>query len=236
VSAAADDAVRRAEARLGISFRRKELLRAALTHGSAKLAEGGLDNERLEFLGDALVGFLVAEHLYLERPGFDEGRMSRVRSQVVSRRSLAALGRRLGLADLVVVGKMFASTDAIAESVLSNACEALLGALYLDQGLDAVRAFVLDRLGDVLAAAEAAPAAREWKSALSAYAQARRVPTPVYVLISTAGADHEKTFEVRAELDGVRFPPGFGRNKQEAESRAARHALFVLGAAEPEGA
>ena len=230
MSGAADDAARRAEVRFGFAFADPELLKTALTHGSAKLEEGR-DNERLEFLGDALIGMIVAEHLFRTRPDFDEGRMSRVRAAVVSRKSLAEIARKIGLQDFVVVGRMFATADQIAESVLSNAFEALLGALYLDQGQAAVRAFVLKHAREALDRAAEAPSSREWKSTFSAWAQARRKPTPVYVVLSTAGADHEKTFEVAAELDHRRFPSGFGRNKQEAESRAARHALRELGVA-----
>lgn len=226
--AATEEQVRRAERLLGLAFKDRDLLRAALTHASAK-AEEGRSNERLEFLGDAVLGLVVSEHLYARFPDFDEGRMSKVRSQVVGRRNLAEIGAALGLKDCVVVGRMFADPAAIADSVLSNAVEAVIAALYLDAGFDAARDFVLRHAAASVDRAVAAPEARDWKSVFSAWAQSKGMRTPVYVVLSTAGADHEKTFEVVAGLEGRRFRPSYGRNKQEAEQRAARAALRELG-------
>jgi ribonuclease III len=224
----ADDLVARAEARLGLQFRDKDLLRAALTHASLKTEEGR-SNERLEFLGDAVLGLVVSEHLYARFPDFDEGRMSKTRAQVVSRRHLAELGAEVGLKDCILVGRMFAEPSKIADSVLSNAVEAVIAALYLDAGYEAARDFVLRRAAASIERAASSPEARDWKSLFSTWAQARGRATPTYVVLSTAGADHEKTFEVCASLEGRRFSPSYGRNKQEAEQRAARAALRELG-------
>lgn len=228
MSGPSEELLLRAEARLGMTFQRREHLRDALTHASTK-PEHGATNERLEFLGDAILGLVVAEHLFNTRPDFEEGRLSKVRAHAVSRRTLAEVARKLGLADCLYVGKMFPTPESIADSVLSNAFEAVIAAVYLDRGYDAACAFALKLVAPALEEAAAAPEARDWKSLFSAYAQARQTPTPVYVVLAAEGKDHEKVFEIAAELAGRRFPSARGRNKREAEQSAARAALRELG-------
>ena len=125
----------RCEASIGHVFRERDLLSAALTHASTKVTSGR-SNERLEFLGDAVLGVIVSRILFDEHPDFEEGRMTKARAQVVSRKSLAEIGREMGLKEFLVVGKMFATRDHIAASVLSNALEARAAAVYLGGGID----------------------------------------------------------------------------------------------------
>jgi ribonuclease-3 len=218
----------RCEERLGHRFGDRDLLLAALAHASHKIA-CGRSNERLEFLGDAILGMIVSRILFEEHPEFEEGRLTKARAQIVSRRSLAEVGQRVGLQEFLLVGKMFATREHIAASVLSNALEAVVAAIYLDAGCDAATLFVERHLRPTIDHACEEPGGRDWKSLLGQWAQGGGQPTPRYVLISTAGADHMRTFEVCVGLSRRRFRPAFGRSKKEAEQRAARAALRELG-------
>ncbi len=218
----------RCEASIGHVFRDRDLLAAALTHASTKVTSGR-SNERLEFLGDAVLGVIVSRILFDEHPDFEEGRMTKARAQVVSRKSLAEIGREMGLKEFLVVGKMFATRDHIAASVLSNALEAVVAAVYLDGGIEAAERFVRRHFGDAIERAANEPVGHDWKSQLSQWAQAQALGNPHYVLISTAGADHVRTFELCVTIGRRRFAAAFGRSKKEAEQRAARLALHELG-------
>jgi ribonuclease-3 len=217
----------RCEERLGYRFADRDLLLSALTHASHKI-EAGRSNERLEFLGDAVLGTIVSRILFDEHPDFEEGRLTKARAQIVSRKSIAELGRSLGLQDFVVVGKMFASREHIASSVLSNAVEAVIAAVYLDGGLPAAARFVERHFRRAIDRAASEPGGRDWKSILGQWAQANAQPSPKYVVLSTAGADHSKTFELCVAIGRRRFRAAFGRSKKEAEQRAARAALREL--------
>jgi ribonuclease III len=223
-----DAALMRCEERLGHRFADRDLLLSALTHASHKIA-AGRSNERLEFLGDAILGAIVSRLLFDEHPDFEEGRLTKARAQVVSRKSIAEIGQRLGLQEFLVVGKMFATRESIASSVLSNAVEALLAAVYLDGGWGAAASFVETHFRSVIEHAATAPGGRDWKSTLGLWVQSQGQPAPKYVLLSTAGADHSRTFEVCVTMSKRRFLPSFGRSKKEAEQRAARAALRELG-------
>jgi ribonuclease-3 len=220
-------AIDRCEQRLGYRFSDKDLLLSALTHASTKVASGR-SNERLEFLGDSILGTIASRILFDEHPDFEEGRLTKARAQVVSRRSLAEIGQRLGLQEFVVVGKMFATREHIASSVLSNAVEALVAAIFLDGGLEAATAFIERHFRVLIEHAAEEPGGRDWKSLLGQWAQAQAEQAPKYVVLSTAGADHSKTFEVCVAIGRRRFRASFGRSKKEAEQRAARAALREL--------
>ncbi|HYC77811.1 MAG TPA: ribonuclease III [Planctomycetota bacterium] len=217
------------EERLGVRFQDRDLLRAALTHASSKSLQGR-SNERMEFLGDAVLQLAVSERLFRSRPDLEEGEMTKARAQTVNRRTLAAAARALALERFVIVGRMFESPASVVESVLADAMEAVIAAVYLDAGFDAARDFVLARVGGDLDRAVEAPGAKDWKSLFSRFAQESGRATPTYAVLSVAGPDHELTFEVAALYDGRRFGPCYGRSKKEAEQRAARAALRALGA------
>ena len=215
---------------LGYHFQDPELLVRALTHSSTRTAFTA-SNERLEFLGDAILGAVVSLHLYAHFPEFQEGRMTKVKGQVVSRRNLANKAREIDLAPYLLVGRMFPTPSAITRSILSNAIEAIIGAVFIDGGMDEAYAFVLRMIEPSLIAAADEPGQRDYKSWLGQWAQQNQHEThhPQYVLISAAGPDHSRTFEFRVTLGNRHFPPAYGRNKKEAEQRAARVALQDLG-------
>ncbi|MSR74830.1 MAG: ribonuclease III [Planctomycetes bacterium] len=210
----------------GHCFGNQDLLAQALTHASC--AEGQ-SNERLEFLGDAVLSMLVSLHLHQQFGDLAEGPMTKARSLVVNTRSLANKARELGLHRALRTGRMFPDHSYYSEAMLADALEAFLGALYLDAGIDAARNFVERNFSHELAAAAALPDGTDWKSQLHRVAQAGRKGNASYTLVSTAGEDHCRTFEVRACHDGKLFPAGYGRSRKEAEQCAARLALVEFG-------
>jgi len=208
---------------LGYRFRNPDLALQALRHASVGGASG-TDNERLEFLGDALLGLAVAEMLYARFPNAREGELTERRARVVSRAHLGALGRVLGLDPLVELRPPSAPGARVQESVLAGTLEALLGAVYLDGGLasaTAVTHHVLARL----------PAASEQpnpKTELQHWSQVRHGRVPVYRLVEEREHAFGRTFCMQAEVEGRRFGSGWGRSKREAEQNAAREALLAL--------
>ncbi|MFM9057690.1 MAG: ribonuclease III [Planctomycetaceae bacterium] len=213
--------------RIGYEFRDPGLLLAALTHASGashRLAS----NERLEFLGDAILGFLVCEALYRSFPESLEGDLTRIKSVVVSRETCSRISDRLGLVDFLVVGKGLAVGRVLPPSVLSDLFESLVAAIYLDGGMDAVRPlverFVLPEIEQVASGALGS----NHKSLLQQLAQRDYGLTPTYEVLEEAGPDHSKSFHVSAQIGGRRYPPAWGRNKKEAEQRAASNALVEL--------
>lgn len=214
--------------RLGHPFSDEALLFRALTHRSTKTIHVA-SNERLEFLGDAILGAVVSLHLYAHYPDFQEGRMTKVKSHVVSRRNLASRAKELDLAPHLIVGRMFPTPADISPSILSNAMEAIIGAVFLDAGLEAAHTFVLRHFEASLTAAAEEPGQRDWKSALGMHAQQEGGASPTYRQLSAAGPDHDRTFEFCVVWGERSFSAGFGRSKKDAEQRAARAALLELG-------
>ncbi|MFM9023897.1 MAG: ribonuclease III [Planctomycetaceae bacterium] len=226
---AADAAIDVAECqrRIGHEFRDPGLLVAALTHASGaqhRLAS----NERLEFLGDAILGFLVCETLYRAFPDSLEGDLTRIKSVVVSRETCSRISAQLGLVDFLIVGKGLATNRSVPQSVLSDLFESLVAAVYLDGGIDAVRPlverYVLPEIEQVVSGAQGS----NHKSLLQQLAQRDFGLTPTYEVLEEAGPDHSKSFHVAAQIGGRRYPPAWGRNKKEAEQRAASNALGEL--------
>lgn len=226
-----DETLGRLEERLGYRFEARDLLVRALVHASAKTPHVQ-SNDRLEFLGDAVVGLIAGDYLFRNFPHLAEGAMSPTRAQVVSRASLATVARRLGLEHFVVVGKMFPCPEAIAPSVLSSAFEALIGAVYLDGGFEVAGRVALGHLEAGLRDAALEPGRTDFKSKLGQYAMKNLGGPPLYVLLSAVGPEHALTFEVAARI-GEREWRASGRTKKAAEQEAARHALLDLGAEAP---
>jgi ribonuclease-3 len=256
------------EAALGHGFARRELLVRALTHRSLvnektaieKTANGSVgiqageqravleNNERLEFLGDAVLGLVVAEIMFAEHPEWDEGELTRVRAQLVSRKHMAEVAVAIGLGSHLRLSRGEERGGLRNKStVLSNSMEAVLGALFLDGGLDPVRAFVrryvmgeaAEQLAEEL---RSGAALGNYKSALQEYAQSAHMGAPVYRVQSESGPDHRKRFVVEVRLkteDGGSGQPlaaGRGSTKKLAEQDAARRALEQLtSAAEEDG-
>jgi ribonuclease-3 len=207
----------------GHRFKDPSLLTLALTHKSHASESGaGLDNERLEFLGDSVLAAVVAHALYAAYPGEPEGTLSKKKSLLVSRPSLAVWAEEIGLGGRLFLGVGEESTGGRARhSLLSNAMEALIGALYLDGGYEVAAKFVREwcerRLDGLLE--------NDHKSRLQEILQKRHKTPPTYELTSAAGPDHDKTFSVLVRIGTRDLGKGSGKNKKEAEQAAARDAL-----------
>lgn len=200
----------------------------SLTHRSyCAENEGTEPNERLEFLGDAVLGFVIGHTLFEDQPDLAEGDLTSMRAAVVSTRSLGDVGERLGLREALHLGKGL-RRESLSGAVLADAFEALLGAVFLDGGLDAARAVALRALDERLADALARRGARNWKSLLQEHTQELRRVTPSYHLVGESGPDHAKVFEVAALIEGAEKGRGRGASKKLAEQSAARAALRTL--------
>jgi ribonuclease-3 len=208
-------------------FRQPELLRAALTHTSSantRLAS----NERLEFLGDAVLGLITCEQLYLRFPDYQEGDLTKVKSVVVSRRTCARFSRELNLGEFLFLGKGMHGVAAVPASLLADVYESMVAAIYLDGGIEAARKFILRHLtAEIEAVAEEAHSGN-YKSVLQQVAQREFNATPQYVLLDEKGPDHSKCFKIAAAIGRHTHAGAWGRNKKEAEQRAAMNALAQI--------
>jgi ribonuclease-3 len=219
--------LQRCERRIGYTFRDKNLLRAALTHASGahhRLAS----NERLEFLGDAILGAVVCEILYLQYPDYLEGDLTKVKSVVVSRQTCAKISEALGLQEFLILGKGMTTSPHVPPSLLADVFESLAAAIYLDGGDAGVRDFIQRFMGPEIELAAAGELGGNYKSLLQQMAQRENGSTPTYQLLDEKGPDHSKCFKVSAQIGRTRYQPAWGPNKKEAEQRAARNALAEL--------
>jgi len=219
------------ERRLGVQFENRALLRQALIHKSLTndLGESGIgSNERLEFLGDSVLGMLVSEQLYRTYPDRDEGQLTLLRSALVRASSLAAWGRQLDLGSFVMVGRgerRAGGRDR--DQLLSSAFEALLGAVFIDQGFETAKSLVVRFLGSELAAIGERQVI-DAKSRLQQVSQARFAVTPTYEVLNVAGAGHSPTFTVKVRAGGGVEATADGRSKQAAQQTAAAEALATI--------
>ncbi|HJY87597.1 MAG TPA: ribonuclease III [Candidatus Acidoferrales bacterium] len=233
-AATVDSGLASLEAALGHRFGEPGWLERALTHSSSRqeaLGEKGAeDNEKLEFLGDAILGALVSEHLVREFPNWSEGQLSKSRARLVSAISLHAAARRLRLGRYLRLGKGEEKTGGREKpAVLADAYEAVVAAIYLDGGLDAAREFVRSSLLDhALGDGAQRLAQPDHKSGLQELLQGRGGPTAEYRVASESGPEHRKTFVVEVRLAGRVVATGSGASKKEAELAAARLALEQL--------
>ena len=206
------------------SFRDERLRTLALTHSSTGRSE---DNERLEFLGDAVLDLVVAEELYQRHQDLREGALTEFKADIVSRRTLAEAARELDLASLVQLGPGLRGR-VLPRSVLANLYEAWLGALYLDAGLEAAREFVLETLAGPLKQASVTSAPGNPKQELQQLAQRDLGEPPSYELLEQVGRAHARAFLVAAKVGRRTFPSAWGRTMKEAERWAAHEALLVF--------
>lgn len=217
----------RCELRIGYTFCDKNLLMAALTHASGaqhRLAS----NERLEFLGDSILGAIVCEELFHRYPDYLEGDLTKIKSVVVSRQTCAKISEALGIQEFLVLGKGMTTNPTVPPSVLADVLESLVAAVYLDGGHSAVKEFVERLMGPEIDLAAAGELGGNYKSLLQQVAQRESGSTPVYQLVDEKGPDHSKCFKIAAVVGRTRFHAAWGRNKKEAEQRAARNALAEL--------
>jgi ribonuclease-3 len=215
------------QAAIGYAFRKPELLRAALTHTSGantRLAS----NERLEFLGDSVLGLVTCALLFERFPQYEEGEMTKVKSIVVSRKTCARFSQQVGLGDFLFLGKGVQQHGEIPSNMHADVFEALVAAIFLDGGWDAAREFVLRFVEPEIDRAIADAAGQNAKSNLQQVAQKEYGGTPRYLVLDEQGPDHDKCFKITATVNDHPFPPAWGRNKKEAELKAALNALAAI--------
>ncbi len=222
-----DEILDQAEEILGYRFDDRDLLRLALTHAS--IAESRLrSNERLEFLGDAVLGMLVCDYLYQNYAELLEGEMTKIKSAVVSRRMCAKITTELGLERLLALGKGMKTRPTLPSSLAAAVLESVIGAIYLDAGMERAREFLMPILAQHIDQAFKSGHQQNFKSVLQQYAQQRMDCSAEYVLLDEKGPDHAKCFEVCAEIDGRRFASCWAPSKKQAEQQAALLALEEL--------
>jgi ribonuclease-3 len=228
------------ERTVGVEFKDKQLLQQAFVHRSflnelLDQDEELVDNERLEFLGDAVLGYIVSEHLYLLFPYVDEGELTNLRSALVRRETLARLADELSLGDYLKLGHgEEESGGRTRRATLCATFEALVGAIYLDQGVEAVRRIVFDLLRVDIERLRAVDDTKDPKSRLQEWAQAAKGYTPRYKVAEAQGPDHAKHFVMLVQINGEPYGVGQGRSKQESAQRAAAMALYYGGVPAPE--
>ena len=217
----------RCQETIGYRFQRPELLRAALTHTSGANTRQA-SNERMEFLGDSVLGLVTCEQLYLRFPDFQEGDLTKVKSVVVSRKTCADFSRTLKLGEYLFLGKGLLQYGEMPPNILADVFEALVAAIFFDGGYDAAKVFVLQFIGPEIERVAEEALASNSKSQLQQVAQREFGSTPRYVILDEQGPDHDKCFKIAAEIDGQQYEPVWGRNKKDAEIKAALNALAEI--------
>lgn len=211
---------------LGYQFQNKELLIEALTHKSYKQP---YNNERLEFLGDAVLDLIVGEYLYKKFTHFEEGNLSKMRASLVNEGGFTRLAVYLNLGDYIYLSNAEENNSGRTKSsLLSNAFEALMGAIYLETGLDTVRRITIDLLEKVHPDISLDSLFKDYKTSLQELTQAHYGITPDYQLVAAHGPDHKKEFEIAAFIDGKRYASAVGKSKKQAQQEAAKIALDIL--------
>ena len=224
------------EERLGLKFNDHELLRRSFVHRSylnENPLEGLESNERLEFFGDSVIGYVVAERLFQDCPACDEGQLTEWRGHLVRRDSLARFANKIGLGEFLLLGRgeeAAGGRDRAAN--ISSLFEAVVGAVTLDAGLEAARSFIFDAIGSEIDL-EGRPTPIDPKSRLQEMVQARWQRGPGYRTVKEDGPEHRKVFSVEVYVQGEILGGGVGLSKQEAEREAARQAIKALDAGEP---
>ncbi|MEM9586688.1 MAG: ribonuclease III [Planctomycetota bacterium] len=217
---------------IGYQFQDQNLLLSALTHASGALNRLA-SNERLEFLGDAVLGLVVCEWLFEEYPEYNEGDLTKIKSSVVSRRACGKVACDLGLDRCLIVGRGVTQNRSFPRSLVSDVFESSVAAIYLDGGRDLARDRIREWMAAEVSQAVDNQGASNFKSTLQQYAQRELASTPVYQLVKETGPDHRKSFLIAAVIGEQEFLPAWGTNKKDAEQRAAANALASLHDQEP---
>lgn len=220
------------EEKLNYTFKDKKLLMLSFVHRSFFNEHRDLveqHNERLEFLGDSVLGLIISDYLYEHLPTEPEGYLSHLRSHIVEASSCAQLLNHLGIAQYVLLGKGERMNDGRGrETILADLFEALIGAIYLDGGMNAAKVFFFTQFSERIEEHLKKPS-RNWKAELQDYSQKKHQKPPVYKILKESGPDHSKIFQVVAYIDEVEIGEGTGSSKKEAEQAAAEDALKKLG-------
>lgn len=219
---------------IGINFRDESLLQQAFIHSSYTNENPGsqiADNERLEFLGDALLSFIVAEELYREFPNFGEGKLTEIRVSLIRQETLAEIATGLKLGNYLLLGKGEETSGGRQKQTnLADALEALIGAIFLDQGFNSTKDFVLAKFANQLKEVRAKGIGRNYKALLQELTQAKYKLLPAYYISEASGPDHDKSFVVEVALGDRTLGSGSGKTKRAAEMEAARSAWEKLAA------
>lgn len=211
--------------KLGYPFNDESLLKQAMTHRSFK----GPHNERLEFIGDSLLGMVVAEALYFAFPKATEGELTRMRSQIVKGQTLTEIAKELDLSQWLLLGPgEMKSGGCRRDSILEDAVEAIIGAVYLDSDNEQCKKFILSLVGERLKNLDPSKALKDPKTQLQEWLQSRKRPLPAYEVESTTGQAHNQTFEVSCTLDNGKVYKAKGTSRRKAEQAAAEQALEVI--------
>ena len=211
--------------KLGYQFNDESLLKQAMTHRSFK----GAHNERLEFIGDSLLGMVVAEALYFAFPKATEGELTRMRSQIVKGQTLTAIAKELELSQWLLLGPGEMKSGGFRrDSILEDAIESIIGAVYLDSDMAQCKAFILSLVGERLKTLDPKTAAKDPKTQLQEWLQSRKRALPVYEVENTTGQAHNQTFEISCTLDNGTVINAKGTSRRKAEQAAAKQALEVL--------
>lgn len=213
---------------VGHRFNDHTLLRLALTHASS-VEDRADSNERLEFLGDSVLGLVTSMLIFDSYPELAEGDMTKIKSNIVSRQTCAAIASAMGLDKLIVLGKGMLHQPEIPTSIPAGAFEAVIAAIYLDAGYEAAKNFIEPLIEPIIEESLERGHQENYKSILQQHAQQRIGRTPVYRVLDEQGPDHAKCFKVGIELNGRAFEPAWGQSKKQAEQHAAMNALRELG-------
>ncbi|USN97927.1 MAG: ribonuclease III [Phycisphaeraceae bacterium] len=223
-----DELLAEAQRAIGIDFKDLDLLELSLRHASH--SDSRLDsNERLEFLGDAVLGMVTCERIFELFPELLEGEMTKIKSTVVSRKTCADIAERMGLDNLLILGKGMQSQERVPRSLAAAVFESVIAAVYLDQGFKAAKAFLLPLIDPMIEEAEQSGHQQNFKSVLQQHAQQEMGESPAYRVLDEKGPDHAKCFKVAVELAGRLHTACWGQSKKQAEQQAAQHALHELG-------
>ncbi|MFO0794232.1 MAG: ribonuclease III [Candidatus Brocadiaceae bacterium] len=212
---------------IGYSFHNIIVLEKALTHTSCRL-ENNFSNERLEFLGDAVLGMIISDYLYRTLPQCSEGELTKIKSVVVSQSTLARVSLEANLKEFLFVGRGLNDINLFPKSLLANVFEAIIGAIYLDGGLDAAYNFTIKYLKKEIDTVCNNQHEKNYKSILQQYSQKEFGVTPGYQVLQQIGPDHGKSFEVIVLIKGNEYGKGWGKSKKEAEQFAAKETVRML--------
>jgi len=213
---------------INYEFSNKQLLTIAFTHSSS-VDDRLLSNERLEFLGDSILGAVICKIVYHRFPRYLEGSLTKLKSSLVSRRVCAKVAKRLELVEFLKCGRGMEASNALLGSMAAGLLEAVVGAIYIDGGFEAAEKFISDSFKPIIGRMDANSHQGNYKSLLQQYAQQHLGTTPIYQLLDEKGPDHNKSFEVEVIVARKRFGSAWGRNKKETEQKAAYNALIGLG-------
>lgn len=214
--------------RLGVEVSEK-LLKQAITHRSYSYENGGIPtNERLEFLGDSVLGLVVTDELYRKNPDAEEGQLAKLRAAVVNAKALADVARTLGLGEFLLLGKGEEATGGKDKSsILADSLEAIIGAIYVEHGIEKSSEVILQLFAPIIAASAELGEALDWKTSLTELVASQNLGTIEY-LIEQSGPDHDKSFSAKVKLGEKVFESGIGKSKKEAEQKAASLAFKDL--------